>query len=289
MLTKLHHCLADGVSGARLLGALFAVSPQSGGEPDWHSEPPPRTGTLLRHAVGDLTGNAVNLVGRALRAPRELTRQITDTLAGLGRMSTVLAPATSSSLTGPIGQARRYAVARAALPDMRAIGAAFGATVNDVALTAITMGYRAVLRHRGEQPDANTVRAAVPVSIRTTDDLGNQISVLLPTLPVEIANPVMALREVHQRLTDLKHSKEAKAATAVAALSGHQPFAFTTFAIQLASRLPQRTIVTVTTNVPGPPTQLAILGRPVLEVFPYVPIAPRLRTAAAALGAEVTS
>jgi diacylglycerol O-acyltransferase / wax synthase len=166
-------------------------------------------------------------------------------------MSAVLAPATPSSLTGPIGRSRRYAVARASLQDMRAVGATFGPTVNDVALTAITLAYRDVLRRRGERPDADTLRSAVPVSIRVNGDLDNQISVLLPTLPVEIVNPVMALREVHQRLADLKHSKEAEAATMVTALSGHEPFAFTTLAIQLASRLPQRNIVTVTTNVPG--------------------------------------
>lgn len=174
-------------------------------------------------------------------------------------------------------------MARASLPDIRAIGATFGATVNDVALTAITLGYREVLRHRGERPDTDTLRAAVPVSIRATDNLDNQISVLLPTLPVEIADPVMALHEVHQRLADLKHSKEAEDATTVAAFSGHEPFAFTTLAIRLVSRLPQRNIVTVTTNAPGPPTQLAMLGRPVLETFPYVPIALRIRTGVAAL------
>lgn len=283
VLTKLHHCLADGISGAQLLGALFAATPQPVGEPDWSAEPQPSTGTLLWDAVGDITSNTMRLLTRALRAPKELAGQVTDTITGLARMSPVLAQATRSSLTGPIGRSRRYAVARASLPNMRAIGATFGTTVNDVALTAITLGYREVLRHRGEQPDADTLRTAVPVSIRATDNLDNQISVLLPTLPVEIADPVMALREVHQRLADLKHSKEAEAATTVAALSGHEPFALTTLAIQLVSRLPQRNIVTVTTNVPGPPTQLAMLGRPVLEVFPYVPIALRLRTGVAAL------
>lgn len=282
VLTKLHHCLADGVSGVQLLGALFAVNPPDRA-PDWQAEPQPSTGELLWDAVGDLTSNGMDLVGRALRAPKELAGQIVDMLAGLGRMSAVLAPAAPSSLTGPLGRSRRFAVARASLPAMRAIGAALGATVNDVALTAITLGYREVLRRRGERPDADTVRAAVPVSILASDTLDNQISVLLPTLPVEIVNPVMALREVHRRLADLKHSKEAEAATMVTALSAHEPFAFTTLAIRLVSRLPQRNIVTVTTNVPGPSTQLAMLGRPVLEVLPYVPIALRLRTGVAAL------
>ncbi|MPZ85077.1 MAG: wax ester/triacylglycerol synthase family O-acyltransferase [Actinophytocola sp.] len=283
VLIKLHHCLADGMSGAQLVAALFATAPQPTGEPDWHAEPQPNTATLLWDAFGDITSNSLRVLSRALHDPKDAAQRVADTFAGLSRMSTALTPATPSSLTGPIGRSRRYAVARASLPDIRAIGATFGATVNDVALTAITLGYREVLRHRGERPDTDTLRAAVPVSIRATDNLDNQISVLLPTLPVEIADPVMALHEVHQRLADLKHSKEAEAATTVAALSGHEPFAFTTLAIRLVSRLPQRNIVTVTTNVPGPPTQLAMLGRPVLEAFPYVPIALRIRTGVAAL------
>jgi diacylglycerol O-acyltransferase len=163
------------------------------------------------------------------------------------------------------------------------VAAAFGATVNDVALTAITLGYRKLLHHRHEHPDAETLRAAVPVSVRLDDTLDNQISVLLPTLPVEITDPVMALREVHQRLADLKHSRESEAAIAVTALAGHEPYTITTLAIWLAARLPQRNIVTVTTNVPGSPHRLEMLGRPVLEMFPYVPIALRLRTGVAVL------
>lgn len=281
VLTKVHHCLADGIAGTQLLTAMFAPTPP--GEPDWVPEPRPSTGSLVREAVGELAGNALHLLTRAVHNPKELAQQVSDTMAGLGEMSTVLPAATPSSLCGPLGRARRYAVARASLPAVREVAAAFGATVNDVALAAITLGYREVLLRRGERPDAQTLRAAVPVSVRTTDGMDNQISVLLPTLPVEIADPVIVLREVHQRLAELKHGKEAGAATTVAALAGHELFTVTSLAVRLAARLPQRNIATVATNVPGPSRRLAMLGRPVLEVLPYVPIAVRLRTGVAAL------
>lgn len=283
VLSKVHHCLADGVSGAQLHAALFTATPQPAGEPDWHTEPLPGTATLVRDAVVELAAGSMRLLARTLRDPSALRGQVADTVAGLGRMAAVLAPASPSSLTGPIGRPRRYAVARASLPDLRAVGAAFGATVNDVALTAISLGFRELLHHRGERSDADTLRAVVPVSVRANGNLDNQISVLLPTLPVEIADPVIALREVHQRLTDLKHSRESEAATTVAMLAGHEPFTLVSLAVRLATRLPQRNIATVATNVPGPPTRLEMLGRPVLEILPYVPIALRLRTGVAAL------
>jgi WS/DGAT/MGAT family acyltransferase len=283
VLSKVHHCLADGVSGAQLLAALFAATPRPVGQPDWHPEPRPSTGTLVRDAVGDLAANSLRLFTHAVTAPKDVIGRVADTVAGLGRMAGVLPPASPSSLCGQLGRARRYAVARASLPDMRAIGAAFGATVNDVALTAITLGFREILQHRGERPAPDTLRAAVPVSVRADGHLDNQISVLLPTLPVDIADPATALRAVHERLTDLKHSRESEAAATIAAFTGQELFSFSSLAVRLAARLPQRSVAAVTTNVPGPPTPLAILGRPVLELFPYVPIAVRMRTGVAAL------
>jgi diacylglycerol O-acyltransferase len=47
--------------------------------------------------------------------------------------------------------------------------------------------------------------------------------------------------------------------------------------VRLGWRLPQHQITTVTTNVPGPRSSLYGLGREVLEILPYVPIADRVR------------
>jgi diacylglycerol O-acyltransferase len=53
--------------------------------------------------------------------------------------------------------------------------------------------------------------------------------------------------------------------------------------IRIAARLPQRSIVTVATNVPGPRRRLSLLGRRILEIHPYVPLAIRLRVGVAVL------
>lgn len=285
MLLKLHHCLADGVASAQLYNALFAAEgtpiPQVAAAP----EPPRRSDGVLRAACDLVTiplGPLRDLAA-ALRSPVGLARRITDTVSGLARMAAVLVPVSPSSLSGPIGRPRRYAVARASLSDMRAVGAAFDVTVNDVVLAAVSLAFRAVLLHRGERPTAHTVRAMVPVSVRAADQLDNQVSVLLPMLPVELGEPAMVLREVHRRLATLKQSKETEAGENATSLAAHEPFALVSLAIRLAARLPQRNIVTVTTNVAGSPRRLAVLGRPILELFPYVPIAVRLRTGVAAL------
>jgi diacylglycerol O-acyltransferase len=258
ILSKVHHCMADGISGAMLQAALFAGTLAPGGAP-------PRAGR-----------------GRGRLWPG-LGRAATDLVGGLGRMAEALVPSAPSSLCGPLGAARRYAVARASLADLRAVCSAFGVTVNDVVLTAISLAFRDLLRSRGERPASRIVRTMVPVSVGTHAVLDNQISVLLPVLPVDIPEPVLALREVHRRLTDLKGSKESEAGDTVTRLAGYEPYALISMALRLIGLLPQRGIVAVTTNVPGPVTPLAVLGRSVVELLPYVPIALRMRTGVAAM------
>jgi diacylglycerol O-acyltransferase / wax synthase len=162
----------------------------------------------------------------------------------------------------------------------------FHATVNDVVLAAVTAAYRRLLIGRGEEPQPHSVRTLVPVSVRTADQDGsydNRISLMLAFLPVDVSHPVERLRTVSHRLRMLKASKEAEAGEAFTDLAIHEPFPPISLGVRLASHLPQRSIVTVTTNVPGPRRPLYLLGRPMLELFPYVPIAVRLRTGVSVL------
>jgi diacylglycerol O-acyltransferase len=50
---------------------------------------------------------------------------------------------------------------------------------------------------------------------------------------------------------------------------------------RVATRVPQRNINTVTTNVPGPQYPLYAAGRRLLEAFPYVPLGGRVRVGVA--------
>lgn len=61
------------------------------------------------------------------------------------------------------------------------------------------------------------------------------------------------------------------------ALAEREPFAPIFWGMRLASHLPQRSLVTVTTNVPGPREPLYLRGRRIVEILPYVPIALRMR------------
>lgn len=56
------------------------------------------------------------------------------------------------------------------------------------------------------------------------------------------------------------------------------PFAAVAAVIRYALSIPQRSIITVTTNFPRPSRGLALLGHPVIEAWPIVPIASTIRT-----------
>ena len=287
VLTKLHHCMADGVSGTRLYHAIFADAPAPAAAAP--VDPAPGPVGLVLDALGDLTRKAVSQVGLLLatvRSPVRMIRGAAGVVGGVTELAAAIRPTTPSSLSGPIGTARRYHVARVPLPAIVRVAKAYGTTVNDVVLTAISAGLRAILLSRGERPDPRTVRTLVPVSVRANDEHGeldNRVSLLLPYLPVDIADPVDALAEVHRRLAREKATGEAEAGRAITALAAREPFAPVSLAVRFAARLPQRSIVTVTTNVPGPRAPLHVLGRKVLELLPYVPIAVRLRLGVAAM------
>jgi WS/DGAT/MGAT family acyltransferase len=291
VLSKVHHCMADGISGNELYRVFCDETPEPGGavDDDWIPGPQPDGLSLTLDALSELVRSPaehVRLVALGLSAPKALAKRIADTARGLIRMAGVLMPVTDTSLSGPIGRQRGYAAARADLSGLTGVARAFHVTLNDVALAAITGAYREHLLRSGLEPDADAIRALVPVSVRTAHGRGiidNRISMMLPLLPVEIADPVDRLAEVHLRLRDLKTGKEAEAGAAMTELAKHEPFALVSAGIRLAARLPQRNIVTVTTNVPGSARPLYILGRRIREILPFVPIAVRLRSGIAIL------
>ena len=153
--------------------------------------------------------------------------------------------------------------------------------MNDVVLAAISSGFRALLQARGEQPGPHMVPSLVPVSLRAAGEENiyeNRVSVLVADLPVHLAEPRQRLDAVRAELSALKASNEAAAGEALIALGRLTAYPLASLAVRLAYLLPQRQIVTVTTNVPGPRQPLYAMGRKLLEIIPYVPIATTLRT-----------
>jgi hypothetical protein len=104
------------------------------------------------------------------------------------------------------------------------------------------------------------------------------VSAMVADLPVHIGDPVSRLAAITAEMSDLKASREVSAGQAVVSLGRYTWYPFASLFVRAAFSLPQREIVTVTTNVPGPRQPLYALGRQLVEIIPYVPIATTLRT-----------
>jgi diacylglycerol O-acyltransferase / wax synthase len=84
-------------------------------------------------------------------------------------------------------------------------------------------------------------------------------------------------------MTRAKQGGQRQAGSAALSASSYVPFMWSAWAIRLLTRLPQRGIVTLATNVPGPSRQLQMMGNKVARLLPIPPIALRLRTGVAVL------
>jgi WS/DGAT/MGAT family acyltransferase len=287
LISKVHHCMVDGISGTDLYRVIFDLSPEPSPPAAADIPPAPAEPTglaLATSAAADLVARpamgAVALAA-ALARPAEAVRQMSETARAVARLATAAWPATGSSLGGPIGRQRRYTWARASLADVKTIKGELGGTVNDVVLAAISSGFRTLLLSRGEKPSRHMVPSLIPVSLRAPGEEGiydNRVSVVVADLPVHLADPLERLAAIKTEMSELKAVREASAAEALITLGRFTPYPLASLTVRLAYRLPQREIVTVTTNVPGPQQPLYAMGRKLVEIIPYVPIATSLRT-----------
>lgn len=285
LLSKLHHSMVDGVSGTDLYKLVLDPSPEP--QPpvpdDWAPQKAASAAAFTAAAAAELVtspAHAVAALVRAARTPRRFVRNAAAATQGLLALAGAARPVHASSLTGHLDGSRRYAYATTNLADFAAVRHQYAVSVNDVALAAVSGGFRALLESRGEVPDGHAVRTLVPVSTRAPGEESipdNRVSLMLPYLPVDLADPLDRLNAVHQRIQALRGSHEPQAGGTITKMAEYGPFAPVAWAIRLGIRFPQRQVATVTTNVPGPRQTLYALGRELQEVLPYVPIADQVR------------
>jgi WS/DGAT/MGAT family acyltransferase len=285
LISKVHHCMVDGIAATDLLTAMLdrERSPQLPEPESWTPTPAPGGAELVLRSLAGEVRDPLAAATRLLLAPRALVQRARQTGGGLLRLRDVVGPGSDSSLNGYLGPHRRWSFARARLADVKEVRAAFGGTVNDVVLACIAGGFREMLLTRGEPLDGG-VRTMVPVSVRSAGERGvynNRVSAVFAQLPVELEDPVARLRAVTAQMDKLKQSNEAVAGEVLTSLAGFAPPLLLALAERLATRVPQRNINTVTTNVPGPQHPLYVGGKRMLEAFPYVPLGGHVRVGVA--------
>jgi WS/DGAT/MGAT family acyltransferase len=278
MLSKVHHCMVDGVAATDLMSVMFSDTAGSGSRREF--APPPEPSDIevlartLAHKVSP-SGQA-QVFQRALARPRETLSTALETAKAAAAASSRMRPVAPSSLTGAIGPHRRWSWAEVRLSDVKTVRAELGGTVNDVVLTMITGGFRALLESRGEPPGPDdVVRTMVPVSVRRRGEQGvynNRVSAVFAGLPVGLDDPRARLGRIRAEMDGIKETKQAVAGDVLSSLSGFAPPMLLALGSRVVTGSPRLNMHTATTNVPGPQRPVHTLGRRMLECYPFVPV-----------------
>ncbi|MFC7341072.1 WS/DGAT/MGAT family O-acyltransferase [Saccharopolyspora griseoalba] len=297
VITKTHQAMVDGIGAIDIGQVIYDTEKDRDlGDADdlWMPRPQPRVHELLVEAVTDAVqspGEVAENVRAAMVDATATARKVGRALGGVASaLRTAVVPAPSGPLNAPTTTQRRFAVARAKLDDLRAVRKAHSCTVNDVVLAVVTGALRNWLLSRGEVVSpSTTVRAMVPVSVRSGDDeatatyqdtaslpvgvVGNKVSAYLVDLPVGEGNPTVRLHQVSHAMRAHAESGQSVAAGALVRVSGFAPPTLHALGARVANQFSDRLFNVLVTNVPGPQVPLYAAGARMMEMFPVVPLA----------------
>jgi diacylglycerol O-acyltransferase len=283
-ISRVHHCLVDGVSGVGIINVMLSRTRER--EPILKA-PPLRAPALPgpgQSLVDSLASSFSESVQRILSA-QMVALNLAETLIsdkaqrGWGQLAQ-LAPELLTAVerlpfNQPVLGPRRVAWAELSIADVSAIRAALGGTLNDVVLAAVTCAVRRYAELHGQSMKNRLLRIMVPVNLRRDEKhygFGNRVSVLPVDIPLDVRGPAELLNAVRQRTEAMKSAHIADLIQLVAACVGIAPAPLQAFLGPLASVLPVPLFNMVCTNVPGPQYPLYLLGREMLTFHPYVPI-----------------
>jgi len=303
IVTRMHHCLADGLAGVSLMNALMDASSEVRPLPRKKAHFHVPEARPARNFVDELILSSVSLAERILTAQKELFQVFEQVLASASqqRGRTRTAPQLTKSSEARIPSMEDFArlmpevsAATQLLPfnvicrgpqkfgwteiplaDLKAVKQACGATVNEVALTIITSTIQRYVESRGVRLKGRLLRIVVPVNVRgngSANELGNRITFVPITIPLDIRSLRRLVSAIRQRTAFLKSAHVAECVGLFGTMLGTIPTPAQQFAGQIVSQIPLGLCNLIFTNVPGPTSPLYLLGHKLVRCYPYVPI-----------------
>ncbi len=283
LLTRIHHCLADGIAGIGVMNVLLDASPEP--RPlakKTRPHPPRRQSDPLTRLLEGCLRTYSDVIQRALTTQSDLLNAGESIVAAggwpaeFGKFFPEITKPTERlcfnvTYRGP----QKFAWAQIPTSEIKSIREKCGGTHNDVILALITATIRRYAEMHGDKVNRRSLRMMVPVNVRGNDhngDLGTRISLLPVTVPLGIRNPARLLAAVQKRTDFLKRAHVADLVSLAGGLAGTTPVPLQALAGPFASLLPITPFNLVCTNVKGPHFPLYLLGHKMLDWYPYVPI-----------------
>lgn len=298
-MTKIHHALVDGMSGAEIMGILYDLSPEGRElEPAEEREVPEPPGPLsmLARGVASLPATPVR-VAKAI--PTTLPHiDVAPSVLGVpgvqatSRMLSRMRGMVSSGQDGEVVERpkmhapkvpfsrrisahRKFAFGTLELSKIKRVKSHYGVTVNDVVVAITAAATREWLLKHDALP-AVPLLAQIPVSVRTDAEagtFGNKISVMLVPIPTDVADPEERVSAAHVALKAAKTRHKALPASALQDITAFIPPAINAraarVALQLSSSPALRPLYNmVISNVPGPPIPIYLAGAKLVANYP---------------------
>jgi len=280
MVTKLHHCMVDGISAVNVLSAYFSPDPAAPTLPPsgWRPRPAPSS---MKLAMGELQRRAgapvalARSVAGALTHPGETIRTIRDTAEGaVEAVAGKIQPASNTPLNlEEVGPHRRIDWLRFDLEEVKAVKNRLGGKVNDVVLATVAGAIRRYLRAHRTAVNGLDFRVVVPINTRPASafgTLGNRVVPTLARLPLEIRDPRERLHVIAKTTQALKASKQIGAIELFEDVSNWIQAAPVAALVRRVTRWWAGNLIV--TDVPGPQVPLYLLGARLLEGYPFVPM-----------------
>lgn len=298
LLTKIHHAVVDGVSGAEIMGILLDS------EPSGRKIPPKPEGDGARRIPGslELLGRAaVNGPRRAVEGLGGIVKTVprlegfpsVESLPGvrrIGRLAGVDIPEESRDgdvpdrpstraprtvFNGQVSAQRRFAFGSISLDSVKKVKSEYGMTVNDVIVALSAGALREFLILLDDLP-VDPLVAMIPISTRSAEEVGtygNRVSAMFVPIPTNEADVVKRLDLTHGELARAKEHLGALPADLLTDATNFVPPALfaratrATTALGASQRFSPFFNVTIS-NVPGPPAQLYIGGAKLEANYP---------------------
>jgi len=285
LIIRLHHCLADGIAGVGIMHQLLDTNPEAPRLPKrrlkFRVPPPPDPLASLTNEVVD---SYSDFIKRILSALADLLSMTERAAANGGKLPTAEFATLFPEITAFTERLRfnvlyqgpqKFSWTEIPLAEIKAVKDKCGTSVNDVILAIMTANIRRYCELHGDRVKGKLLRIMVPVNLRGTNsasELGNRISLVPVTIPLDIRQPLKLLAAVHKRTEFLKHVHAAELISLAGGLIGMFPTSLQSMVGPIASQLPITPFNMVCTNVPGPQYPLYLLGHKMLHCYPYVPV-----------------
>jgi len=279
LISKVHHCMIDGVSGVDLMKILMShkESYEIHETPTFVPRPLPLptelvVNELLHYAAMPLAAlrGLTTVTGELRNMRRDVSnrlRMAAQTVGGAFNLPS------ETPLNRPIGPHRRFDWMTMKIDDVKAIRRSLGGSLNDVVLTIVSGAVRRFMQRRLVDPARLDFRVMAPVSVRTEEEkgaLGNRVSAWIVDIPLAEPDPRKRLSAISRTTGELKQNKSAVGAELLTQVAEWTPSTILSLAARNGSRfIPFNLVVT---NVPGPQIPMYFMGARMIETFPHVPL-----------------